>query len=89
MSSITIATSYAADGLLYLSSGYVGDKLKVLYAIKPGASGDITPPAGETSGEFLAWSNPGIETPEPDTRVGGCGHIFHHSFITISARGTV
>ncbi|MCL4216275.1 MAG: PQQ-binding-like beta-propeller repeat protein [Candidatus Hydrogenedentes bacterium] len=26
MSSITIATPYAADGLLYLSSGYVGDK---------------------------------------------------------------
>jgi outer membrane protein assembly factor BamB len=69
MSSITIATPYAADGLLYLSSGYVGDKLKALYAIKPGASGDITPPAGETSGEFLAWSSPSIAPYNPTTLV--------------------
>jgi outer membrane protein assembly factor BamB len=69
MSTITIATPYAADSLLYVSSGYVGDKLKALYAIKPGASGDITPPAGATSGEFLAWSNPGIAPYNPSTLV--------------------
>jgi outer membrane protein assembly factor BamB len=69
MSSITIATPYAADGLLYLSSGYVGDKLKALYAIKPGASGDITPLAGETSGEFIAWSDPNIAPYNPSTLV--------------------
>jgi len=69
MSSITIATPYAADGLLYLSSGYVGDKLKALYAIKPGASGDITPPVGMTSGEFIAWSSPNIAPYNPSTLV--------------------
>lgn len=71
MSSITIATPYAADGLLYLSSGYVGDKLKALYAIKPGASGDITPPAGQTSGKFIAWSNATIAPYNPTTLVHG------------------
>jgi outer membrane protein assembly factor BamB len=69
MSSITIATPFAADGLLYLSSGYVGDKLKALYAIKPGASGDITLPAGETSGELIAWSSPSIAPYNPSTLV--------------------
>ncbi|MDQ3625121.1 MAG: PQQ-binding-like beta-propeller repeat protein, partial [Verrucomicrobiota bacterium] len=69
MSSITIATPYAADGLLYVSSGYVGDKLKPLYAIRPGASGDITPPQGQTSGEFIAWSNPSIAPYNPSTLV--------------------
>lgn len=69
MSSITIATPYAADGLLYLSSGYVGDKVKALYAIKPGAKGDITPPAGQTSGEFIAWSDATIAPYNPTTLV--------------------
>jgi outer membrane protein assembly factor BamB len=56
MSSITIATPYSADGLLYLSSGYVGDFLKPLYAIRPGATGDISlQKSKETSNEFIAW----------------------------------
>lgn len=69
MSSITIATPYAADGLLYLSSGYVGDKSKPLYAIKPGARGDITPPEGQRSTEFIAWWDPGIAPYNPTTLV--------------------
>jgi outer membrane protein assembly factor BamB len=36
----------------------VGDKLRPLYAIRPGASGDITLKPGETNNEFIAWSNP-------------------------------
>ena len=42
MSSITIATPYADHGLLYVSSGYVLDKQKPIYAIRPGATGDIS-----------------------------------------------
>ena len=42
MSSITIATPYADQGLLYVSSGYVNDDQRPLYAIRPGASGDIS-----------------------------------------------
>ncbi len=70
MSSIIIAMPYAADGLLYVSSGYVGDKImKSLYAIKPGASGDITPPEGQRSTEFIAWWDPGIAPYNPTTLV--------------------
>jgi outer membrane protein assembly factor BamB len=55
MSSIAIPTPFAHDGLLYLASGYIMDKQKPVFAIKPGATGDITPKEGETSGEYIAW----------------------------------
>ena len=58
MSTITIATPFAAGGLLYISSGYVGDPRRPVYAIKPGASGDISLKKGEKSNEFVAWSDP-------------------------------
>ncbi|MGA2501128.1 MAG: serine/threonine protein kinase, partial [Tepidisphaeraceae bacterium] len=69
MSSITIATPYSQNGLLYLSSGYVGDKLRPLYAIRPGASGDISLKAGQDHNDFIAWSNPTIATYNPTTLV--------------------
>jgi outer membrane protein assembly factor BamB len=42
MSSITIPTPFSKFGLLFVSSGYVGDELRPVYAIRPGASGDGT-----------------------------------------------
>ncbi|HEX8310073.1 MAG TPA: PQQ-binding-like beta-propeller repeat protein, partial [Chthoniobacteraceae bacterium] len=54
-SSITIATPFSAHGLLYVASGYFGDALKPLFAIRPGASGDITPGKEETSTPHIAW----------------------------------
>jgi outer membrane protein assembly factor BamB len=67
MSNIAIPTPFEGDGLLFVSSGYVGDKLRPLYAIKPGATGDITLSPGETSNAFIAWSNPvgGPYNPSP------------------------
>jgi outer membrane protein assembly factor BamB len=58
MSSITIATPYQYKGLLYVSSGYVGDKSRPLYAIRAGAKGDISLEDDETSNESIAWSQP-------------------------------
>lgn len=69
MSSITIATPYAVDGLLYVSSGYVLDPVKALYAIKPGARGDITLAENETSNEFIIWSSMKIAPYNPSTLV--------------------
>jgi len=57
MSNLVIPTPLAGDNMLFVSSGYVGDRLRPLYAIRPGAAGDITLKAGETSNEFIAWSN--------------------------------
>lgn len=57
-SSITIPTPFAADGLLYLASGYVGDSARPVYAVKPGADGDISLKPGETANAFVRWSLP-------------------------------
>lgn len=58
MSTIVIPVPFSAHGLLYVCSGYVGDKNRPVCAIKPGASGDISLKPGETSNEFIAWSLP-------------------------------
>lgn len=57
MSSITIPTPFSKDGLLYVGSGYVLDQLRPIYAIRPGASGDITLDEDETSSDAIAWVN--------------------------------
>ncbi|MFA6239317.1 MAG: PQQ-binding-like beta-propeller repeat protein [Candidatus Hydrogenedentales bacterium] len=76
MSSITISSPYAANGLLYVSSGYVGDKRRPLYAIRPGASGDISLGTGQngevqTSNASIAWSDPQGAPYNPTTLVYG------------------
>jgi outer membrane protein assembly factor BamB len=57
MSSIVIPTPLARFGMLYVSSGYVMDRLQPVYAIRPGASGDISLKGDATTNEFVAWSN--------------------------------
>jgi len=55
MSSITIPTPCAGHGLLYLSSGYVGDRRRPVFAVRGGASGDISLKGEETSNQYVAW----------------------------------
>ncbi len=56
MSSIVVPTPIAAHGLLYLESGYIGDFFRPVYAIRPGAAGDISLAEGESANDFVAWS---------------------------------
>ena len=58
MSSILIPTPFSKFGLLYVSSGYVGDKIRPMFAVKPGARGDISLSAGETNNAHIAWYQP-------------------------------
>ncbi len=55
MSSIAIPTPFSKFGLLYIASGYVGDQHRPVYAIKPGAAGNISLKEGETSNQYIAW----------------------------------
>ena len=71
MSSISIPTPFARHGLLYVSSGYIGDALRPTYAIRPGASGDISLQSGTTSNAFIAWSAPTIAPYNPTPIVFG------------------
>jgi outer membrane protein assembly factor BamB len=67
MSSISIPTPFASHGLLYVTSGYVGDQVRPVYAVKPGAHGDLTLAAGESSNSGIAWYLPqaGPYNPSP------------------------
>ena len=60
MSSIVIPTPMTKHGLLYLTSGYVGDENRPVFVIKPGARGVLTD-------EFIAWKLPqaGPYNPSP------------------------
>ena len=57
----------ASDGLLYVGSGSQGETNRPVYAIKPGAKGDITLPADQTSSAVVAWFQPRLSgyTPSP------------------------
>lgn len=57
MSTIVIPTPFASSEFLYVCSGYVGDKVRPFFAIRPGAEGDITLKDGETSNAYIAWAN--------------------------------
>ncbi len=55
LSIITIPTPSAGKDLVYVSSGYVLDVSRPVYALRPGATGDITLKPRETSNQYIAW----------------------------------
>jgi outer membrane protein assembly factor BamB len=55
LSQITVPSPFAEGDLLYLCSGYVGDRRKPLFAIKPGAKGDISLGPDEKENQFIVW----------------------------------
>lgn len=46
------------DGLLFVGTGSQGESNRPLFAVKPGASGDISLKSGETSNAFVVWYQP-------------------------------
>jgi outer membrane protein assembly factor BamB len=54
MSEITTPTPFVAQDLIFVTSGY--PQVQPIYAIRPGASGDISLKDGKESNEFIAWS---------------------------------
>jgi outer membrane protein assembly factor BamB len=56
MSSISIPSPFAHDELLFVTSGYVLDATRPLYAIKPRATGDISLVDKAASNEAILWS---------------------------------
>ncbi|MBG99627.1 MAG: serine/threonine protein kinase [Solibacterales bacterium] len=84
MSSLSIPTPFASDGLLYVTSGYHGSQERPIYAIRPGASGDITLKSGETSNEYISWSVPqgGPYHPSPVVYEGLHYTLLDRGFLT-------
>lgn len=48
----------AGDGLLFVGSGSQGETNRPLFAIKPGASGDISLSTGQQANAFVTWFQP-------------------------------
>lgn len=67
LSSIHIPTPVATQELLYVASGYVADQFRPVYAIRPGAAGDISLHGDQTSSRDVAFCLPlaGPYNPSP------------------------
>jgi len=55
MSSICVPSPVVAGDLLVISSGYEFGRPRPVFAVKPGAAGDISLKKDQTSNEFVAW----------------------------------
>ena len=71
MTALHAATPIAAGGLLYISSGYPTDSVRPVYAIRPGATGDITLPRDQRSNDYIVWSHPTLAGSYPSGLVTG------------------
>jgi outer membrane protein assembly factor BamB len=72
-SEITTPTPIVADGLFIITNGYRG--IQPIYAVRPGARGDLSLPGDATSSASIAWSRKrgGPYTPTP---VAYRGHLY-------------
>ena len=71
MTANVVPTPFSKHGLLYLSSGYPGGQVRPVYAVRPGAAGDITLQPGETSNQYVAWFQPLLGTYQTSALVYG------------------
>jgi outer membrane protein assembly factor BamB len=80
-SEITTPTPIIAHDLIYVTSGY--RPVQPIYAIRPGANGDITLKEGKESSDFIAWSKArgGPYMPTPI--------VYGELFYTLSNQGVV
>ncbi|WP_419195107.1 PQQ-binding-like beta-propeller repeat protein [Novipirellula herctigrandis] len=58
MSVLVIPSPFAAHGMCYISSGYVGDAHRPTFALRPGAKGKIAPEGDFENCEFIQWYQP-------------------------------
>ena len=71
MSNLVIPSPFAAHGMVYIASGYVGDRQRPTFAIKPGGSGDLAPDGLEGDHPFIAWHQPQASPYNPSQIVVG------------------
>ncbi len=53
-SEISVPTPFLAQGLIFLTSGY--RPIQPIFAVRPGARGDISLKEGKEANEYIAWS---------------------------------
>jgi hypothetical protein len=72
-SEVTVGSPVAGHGLVFVTGGY--PPVRPIYAIRPGASGDISLPKGSDSSAAIAWSNASEGTYIPTPVVYG-GYLY-------------
>ncbi len=55
MSNLVIPSPFAAHGMCYIASGYVGDPHRPTFAIRPGASGELAAGDDFSHSKYIAW----------------------------------
>lgn len=58
MSVLVIPSPFAAHGMCYISSGYVGDSHRPTFAIRPGANGKLATEGEFEASKFIEWYQP-------------------------------
>lgn len=72
------ASPMAWDGVLYVGTGSQGDANRPFLAVKPGATGDITLKADETSNAFILWRQPRVAGYTPSALLhAGKAYLVH------------
>jgi outer membrane protein assembly factor BamB len=76
---------FAHEGLLVLSSGSVSEPSRPLLVVRPGATGDITPGAGDTSSEHVVWLDRrgGTYIPTPVAYQGRIYSVYDKGFLAV------
>ena len=90
MSTFAVPSPLTSGGLLYVMSGYTASPLRPAYAIRAGATGDISLKPDQTSSEFIVWADRTLGTFHASPLVyRGCYYILHdRGFLTCNDPGT-
>ena len=65
MTDVTVPTPIPGDDIVYVSSGGVGNNHRPVYAVLPGAEGDITLGATQQANEYIRWYQPRVGSYNP------------------------
>ena len=65
MTDVTVPTPILGDGIVYVSSGYVGNNHRPVYAVLPGAEGDISLRGTQKANEYIRWYQPRVGSYNP------------------------
>jgi len=68
---LAVPTPFEYEGNLYLTAGHVVWGSNPFHVIKPGATGDITLPEGQTSNEYIIWASQKIGPYHPTPLIVG------------------
>jgi outer membrane protein assembly factor BamB len=84
MSNLVIPSPFAAHGLCYITSGYFQDRHRPVFAIKPGASGDLGKYDQDSAKQHLAWyqGKAGPYNPSPIVYGDYYYTLYDHGFLT-------